>query len=128
MNNLISDQHQGVILYTRVSTADQGIRGVSLDAQERTLRDYCDEKRWEIVRVYRDVDSGKCSIKTRLPQLRDALRRSKELQIPIIVTSIDRISRDAGVIEYLAADHNIKLIVLGGDAGSDDEVVIRSLG
>src|SRR5690606_31239443 len=85
-------------------------------------------KRWKIVKVYRDVDSGKGSIKTRRPQLRDALCQSKELQIPIIVTSIDRISRDAGMIERLAADHNIKLIVLGGDAGSDDEVVIRSLG
>ena len=39
--------------YIRVSSADQ-VDGHSLEAQERAIREYCKNRGWELVKVYRE--------------------------------------------------------------------------
>lgn len=128
MNRITFNLQRNAILYTRVSTTRQGIAGVSLDAQEQSLRAYCDGKGWGVDRIYRDVVSGSGDIKIRRPQLRDALQRAEDLQIPILVTSLDRLSRNTETIEYLSRTHKVEIISIGGGSGSDDEVVVGALG
>ncbi len=43
------------VAYIRVSDVSQ-VDGHSLDAQERLFRQYCESKRWTLVRVYREED------------------------------------------------------------------------
>ncbi|MDR1160154.1 MAG: recombinase family protein [Syntrophomonadaceae bacterium] len=59
-----------VALYTRVSTREQAQEGFSLEAQERTLREYCTLKGWEIVRTYSDKGKSAKDIKRRSDMLR----------------------------------------------------------
>ena len=40
--------------YVRVSTEEQALTGVSLDAQEEKIRAYCIAKEWDLIRVIRD--------------------------------------------------------------------------
>jgi len=49
------------VLYCRVSTMEQANQGVSLDAQERKLRAYCDMKGLDVVAVIREegISGGK---------------------------------------------------------------------
>lgn len=79
------------ICYSRVSTAEQGDEGHSLDAQEATLRDYCAGRSWEPV-VIREVATG-TSLRKR-PQFRQAIEMldSGQAQV-IVVTKLDRLSR-----------------------------------
>lgn len=48
-------------LYVRVSVQEQAIKGLSLEAQEEDLRDYCKEQGWIIVGVY--IDAAKTARK-----------------------------------------------------------------
>ncbi len=43
-----------VAIYIRVSTLDQAENGYSLDMQERTLRKWCQDRRYEIAGIYAD--------------------------------------------------------------------------
>lgn len=128
MNRLALPLQRNAIIYTRVSTLQQGIRGVSLDAQEKALRDCCDGRGWGIDTVYRDVGSGEGNILVRRPQLRDALQRAERLQLPILVTSLDRLSRNTDTVEHLIRAHKIEIISIGDIPGYDDEIIIRALG
>ena len=51
--------HRQVAAYARVSTEEQGRSGVSLEAQETAIRGEAERRGWQLVRVERDVLSGK---------------------------------------------------------------------
>jgi len=40
--------------YVRVSTEEQALMRVSLDAQEEKIKAYCIAKEWDLIRVIRD--------------------------------------------------------------------------
>lgn len=46
------------VLMSRVSTEQQGSFGHSLQAQERILREYCDQQGWQVIKTYTDEASG----------------------------------------------------------------------
>lgn len=49
-----------VAIYIRVSTLDQAREGYSLDAQEKTLRKWCEERKYNVYDLYADKGiSGK---------------------------------------------------------------------
>lgn len=49
-----------VAIYIRVSTLDQAREGYSLEAQEKILRKWCDERKYEVFDIYADKGiSGK---------------------------------------------------------------------
>lgn len=54
-------------LYIRVSTEEQAKEGYSLDAQEKTLRKYCDRNEYVIAEKY--IDDGKSGKNTDRPEL-----------------------------------------------------------
>lgn len=79
-------------LYIRVSTSKQVENGVSMDAQERSLREYVRMKGWQIHRVYRDAGASGGSVKREAFQkLMDAASRG---MFDVVVTyKLDRFSR-----------------------------------
>jgi DNA invertase Pin-like site-specific DNA recombinase len=95
-----------VIGYVRVSTDKQGERGVGMEAQEQAISAECERRGWELLRIERDVLSGKT---TKRPGLELALKavRSSEAS-GIVVAKLDRLSRSvidaARLLEEARAD------------------------
>jgi site-specific DNA recombinase len=83
-----------VLGYIRVSTEDQAREGVSLDAQESRLRDYCRAREWELVDVIRD--EGRSAKDLRRPGLQAILAALPKKQRgwgALIVVKLDRLTR-----------------------------------
>jgi DNA invertase Pin-like site-specific DNA recombinase len=85
------DNIEIVIGYARVSTEEQGLNGSGLEVQRTAIRDECDRRGWELLRIDEDVLSGK---NLNRPGLQAALSacRSGEAR-GIVVSKLDRLSR-----------------------------------
>jgi DNA invertase Pin-like site-specific DNA recombinase len=99
------------VIYTRVSTEEQGRSGLGLEAQRRDidifLSNYSDVP-WEIIGEYQDVLSGKNDDR---PQLAAALRKVRETGAELLVAKLDRLSRKVSFIATLMDDPKVKLRV-----------------
>lgn len=87
------------IIYTRVSTKSQGDSGLGLEAQERDINIYLDsyaQEPYEVIASFSDVASG---AKSDRPQLTEAIELSRKTKATILVSKLDRISRD---VEFIA--------------------------
>jgi DNA invertase Pin-like site-specific DNA recombinase len=79
-----------VILYSRVSTADQADNGISLEAQEAKLRAYCQLYDLEVVETI--CDAGESAKSLNRPGLQRALSLLKNAD-GLVVVKLDRLSR-----------------------------------
>jgi DNA invertase Pin-like site-specific DNA recombinase len=83
-----------IIGYTRVSTELQLQCGDSLSTQVRKIREYAREYGFKVISIHQDVESARnLTAYQQLPGLNDAVKDAKRLGIPILVTTIDRLSR-----------------------------------
>lgn len=90
------------LAYMRVSTADQGRRGNGLEAQEEAIKTFARNEGFEVVRWVREVETGKgVDALNRRPQLAAALREAKKRKAPVLVSKLDRLSRDVAFISGL---------------------------
>ena len=113
MRDTINKKQIRVAIYTRVSTREQALEGYSLDAQERTLKEYCIARKFDIVDVYRDEGISAAEIDTR-PELLRLLENAKEKKFDIILVwkltrFMRRLSKLASVCEELEK-YNIALV------------------
>jgi len=92
-----------VIGYTRVSTAEQGKSGLGLEAQRTAILAFADREKLTVEHWYTEIQSGKRISDTldERPQLQQALRLGKALKLPILVSRLDRLSRDVHFISGL---------------------------
>lgn len=99
------------VAYCRVSTSEQGRSGLGLEAQQRAIQLFCEANDIELVETFVEVQSGKLSDTTQdRPELGRALMMAKALKGPVIVSKLDRLSRDVHFISGLMA-HKIEFIV-----------------
>jgi DNA invertase Pin-like site-specific DNA recombinase len=87
------------VIYTRVSTAEQGRSGLGLEAQRRDIDIFLktfSEIPWEIAGEFCDVQSGKNDDR---PELIKALQVAKHAGAYLLVSKLDRLSRD---VEFIA--------------------------
>lgn len=71
-------------IYIRVSTLDQAREGYSLDAQERTLRKWCDDHDYTIYDIYADCGISGKDIDHR-PEMLRLLQDAREKKIDCVV-------------------------------------------
>lgn len=105
-----------VVMYRRVSTSEQGKSGLGLDAQEYAIANFCKVEGLEVAGgVFFDVASGKLPLSGR-PGLTAALAMATKLRCPVVVSKLDRLSRDVAFISGLMA-RGVPFIVseLGAD-------------
>jgi DNA invertase Pin-like site-specific DNA recombinase len=76
--------------YIRVSTDMQASEGISLEAQQAAIRQYCELHGLRLLKVYQDVLSGG---KAQRPGLADALRALQQGAGVLVVVKFDRLSR-----------------------------------
>jgi site-specific DNA recombinase len=111
----MSDENVHALLYARVSTQMQVQDGMSLSAQERTLRQAAELAGFKSVELLREEGRSGKSIKGR-PVLRDALGRlSSGDANALFVTRIDRLARstqDFLTIVDHAHKYNWRLVLL----------------
>jgi DNA invertase Pin-like site-specific DNA recombinase len=105
--------------YLRVSTNEQGRSGLGLEAQKAAIEQFCAREGITLSSCFTEVQSGKRVSDTlaERPQLIAALEASKALGGPLIVSKLDRLSRDVHTISGLMV-HKVHFIVteLGRDA------------
>ncbi len=109
---------QQVIAYYRVSTARQGRSGLGIEAQRESVTRFAAAEGFDLTAEFVEVETGKGSDAVdRRPQLAAALATGRQKKCPIIVSKLDRLSRDVAFISGLMAQR-VPFIVaeLGRDA------------
>lgn len=107
-----------IIAYYRVSTREQGKSGLGLDAQRDAVARFVQAEGLEVVAEYTEVETGKgADALDRRPQLAAALSKARKLKCAVVVSKLDRLSRDVHFVSGLMA-HRVPFIVaeLGADA------------
>jgi DNA invertase Pin-like site-specific DNA recombinase len=88
------------ICYSRCSTSEQGKSGLGLAAQLEAVRAFAAVEGFALVEEVQEVASGKLGLDDR-EGLRNALAKAKKLKCPVIVSKLDRLSRDVAFISGL---------------------------
>ncbi len=97
-------QSRRLISYLRVSTDAQGRSGHGLDAQREAIERFARDNGFEVISTFTEVETGKgADALDRRPQLAEALKQAKALGCPIVVSKLDRLSRDVAFIAGLMA-------------------------
>jgi DNA invertase Pin-like site-specific DNA recombinase len=118
--NFTRDEIMKAVIYTRVSTAEQGKSGLGLQAQLDSVTEFCKAEDIEIVCHYEETETGKgFDALDKRPQLAKALAHAKKEGAYLIVAKLDRLSRNVAFISALM-ETKVQFIVtqLGKDADS----------
>ena len=111
------------VIYRRVSTSEQSKSGLGLDAQMNTATKFCESEGFEIAAAFQDVASGKLPLEGR-PGLAAALAKAARLKCPVIVSKLDRLSRDVAFISGLMS-RGVPFIV--AELGADTDPFVLHL-
>lgn len=104
-----------IIGYARVSTEDQGKSGLSLEAQRVAIQRWAIEKGYDLIDVYEEVISGAKPVDER-PVISKVFKLAQKHKATVVVSRLDRLSRDASVLLGLnKAKTPIVAINLGED-------------
>src|SRR5258705_4542717 len=106
------------IVYFRVSTKHQQRSGLGIEAQRAAVKRFAEAEGMQIVAEYIDVETGKgADALDRRPQLAAALAAAKRAKCSVLVSKLDRLSRDVAFVSGLMAQR-VPFIVaeLGRDA------------
>src|SRR6185437_8044869 len=80
------------VSYLRVSTGKQGRSGLGLEAQREAVSQFLNGGRWELLKEFKEVESGKRDDR---PELARALQLCKVTGAKLVIAKLDRLSRDA---------------------------------
>lgn len=112
-----------VVGYVRVSTDEQGVSGLGLEAQRAAIDAECRRRGWELVRVEEDVAGG---AKLDRPGLNRAVQAVASADVDgLIVSKLDRLSRSVADFSALLERFRAKgwgLVIL--DLGIDTTTIM----
>src|ERR1700704_297771 len=106
------------IAYYRVSTKQQQRSGLGIDAQRATVTRFAEAEGMTIIAEYVETETGKgADALARRPQLAAALSAARSARCSVLVSKLDRLSRDVAFVSGLMAQR-VPFIVaeLGRDA------------
>lgn len=86
------------VTYTRVSTAEQGKSGLGLEAQARDIENFLAGQGGEVIAAFCDIGSGADDDR---PEFKKALKLIKKTAAMLLVSKLDRLSRDVAMISNL---------------------------
>src|SRR5882757_4248466 len=106
--------------YLRVSTAEQGRSGLGLAAQRHDIEVFGTREGFSIKSWYQDIQTGagKDALLMR-PGLASALKEARAARSPLIVSRLDRLSRNVHFISGLM-EHRVHFIVAAFGRDCDD--------
>lgn len=111
--------------YLRVSTSEQGQRGNGLEAQQQAIATFARQEGYEVREWVQEVETGKgTDALLRRPKLAYALKQAKRKKAPVLVSKLDRLSRDVAFVAGLMSE-GVPFIVT--ELGSDVDPFILHL-
>jgi DNA invertase Pin-like site-specific DNA recombinase len=111
--------------YLRVSTSRQGQRGNGLEAQRSSIESFARAEGFLIDQWVTEVETGKgADPLAKRPKLAEALKAARKLKAPVIVSKLDRLSRDVAFISRLMAE---KVPFIVTELGSDVDPFVLHL-
>jgi DNA invertase Pin-like site-specific DNA recombinase len=114
---------QAAIGYLRVSTREQGRSGLGLAAQRFEIQAFGKREGFSVNSWYQDVQTGAGADALLLrPGLATALKRAKSAHCPLIVSRLDRLSRNVHFITGLM-EHKVHIVVAALGRDCDDFVL-----
>jgi DNA invertase Pin-like site-specific DNA recombinase len=91
-----------IVAYIRVSTDKQSKSGLGLEAQRDAIARFAAREALAMADEFIEVETGKgADALDKRPQLAAALRKAKQIKGPIVVSKLDRLSRDVHFISGL---------------------------
>lgn len=102
---------QQYVIYTRVSTKEQGRSGLGLAAQGRDIAIFLDaysQVPFEVIGEFRDIETGKNDDR---PELTKALAMVRASGAELLIAKLDRLSRKVSYITHLMDDPKVRLRV-----------------
>lgn len=99
------------VIYRRVSTAAQGESGLGLEAQDRDIALFLDnysDTPFDVLGTFTDVESGKHDDR---PELTKALELARKEGAEVLISKLDRLSRDVAFIANLLKDKRVSFRV-----------------
>jgi DNA invertase Pin-like site-specific DNA recombinase len=113
------------VAYIRVSTQKQARSGLGLGAQADAIAAFAKAEGYQIAGHFTEHESGKgADALDRRPQLAAAIKAAKRAGGPVIVSKLDRLSRDVHFVSGLMA-HKVPFIVT--ELGADTDPFILHL-
>jgi DNA invertase Pin-like site-specific DNA recombinase len=109
---------EAAVAYYRVSTKQQQRSGLGIEAQRATVTRFAEAERLTIVAEFVEIETGKgADALDRRPQLAAALATARIAKCSVLVSKLDRLSRDVAFVSGLMAQR-VPFIVaeLGRDA------------
>jgi DNA invertase Pin-like site-specific DNA recombinase len=109
---------ESAVAYYRVSTKQQQRSGLGIEAQRATVTRFAEAERLTIVAEFVEIETGKgADALDRRPQLAAALAAARTAKCSVLVSKLDRLSRDVAFVSALMAQR-VPFIVaeLGRDA------------
>jgi DNA invertase Pin-like site-specific DNA recombinase len=106
------------VAYYRVSTRQQQRSGLGIEAQRATVARFAEAEQFTIIAEFAEAETGKgADALDRRPQIAAALAEARAAKCPILVSKLDRLSRDVAFVAGLMAQR-VPFIVaeLGRDA------------
>jgi DNA invertase Pin-like site-specific DNA recombinase len=98
---------RAAVAYCRVSTGKQERSGLGLEAQQDALARFCKSEGFTLASTYIETESGADDNR---PELNKALAEAKRLRCPLMVSKLDRLSRDTHFITGLMK-HRTSIVV-----------------
>ncbi len=111
------------VAYYRVSTARQGQSGLGLDAQRESVLAYLDGGRWELLKEFTEVETGKGSnALDRRPVLKKAIEFAKKQKAILLIAKLDRLSRN---LHFITSLMEAKVKFVAADMPDANELTIH---
>lgn len=118
---------KNIIGLCRVSTEEQGESRNGLEAQRKEIENWASFNGYNLVSIIEEVTSGSLAVEHR-PVLQAALALARKMKCKIVVSKVDRISRDASVIHDLMQKKKLVIsVALGEQADSFVEHIYAGL-
>lgn len=87
-----------IVGYYRVSTKQQAASGLGLEAQQKALGEYSRTSGGQVLRSYTEQESGKNAER---PELAKAIADARRSNATLVITKLDRLSRNAAFLMQL---------------------------
>jgi DNA invertase Pin-like site-specific DNA recombinase len=109
---------ESAVAYLRVSTQRQQRSGLGIEAQRATIARFAEAEGLTIIAEFIEAESGKgADALDRRPQLAAALAAAKSAKCSVLVSKLDRLSRDVAFVAGLMAQRVPFMVAeLGRDA------------
>ena len=83
------------VAYYRVSTTKQGINGLGMDAQKKSVWDYLNGGNWKLIGEFAEVETGKRNDRQ---ELLKAIALCRKQGATLLIAKLDRLARNAAFL------------------------------